>query len=220
MRLAALALVVAAFALSIGGYSRLPERVPIHWSLNGEVDNYASKAVGAFLTPAVMLILLGVFAALPAISPRGFDIERRSRAYQAICAAVLLLMLGIHVHLFLLATSVSKSYSSGYFSLLIGAIFVVLGNYLPKVPRNFFVGIRTPWTLADQDVWFRTHRVGGVVFFICGVLLMVVGPFLPQRASSVFPAALIGLAALSLVIYSYVVYRRLHAGLNKGEPSS
>ena len=68
-------------------------------------------------------------------------------------------------------------------SVALGALFVVLGNYMPKMRRNFFVGIRTPWTLADEDVWFRTHRLGGVLFVIGGVLLMVFGPFLHGRAA-------------------------------------
>jgi uncharacterized membrane protein len=220
MRLAAVALIVAAFALSIAGYSHLPERVPTHWNWAGQADNYAPKKIGAFLMPAAMIVLAALFAALPAISPKGFAIERRSRAYRAICLAVLLLMLGIHVSLFLSMMNVTQGLPDSYIPLFIGAFFVIIGNYLPKMPRNFFVGIRTPWTLADEDVWFRTHRVGGVVSIICGVLLMAVGPFLGRRQASFFVPGLILAMALILVVYSFVIYRRLHAGLDKGEVSS
>jgi uncharacterized membrane protein len=218
MRLAVVALIIAAVALSIAVYSRLPASVPIHWNAAGEIDDYAPKAIGAFLLPAIMLALAGVFAALPAISPSGFDIERRSRAYRAILFASLLFMLGLHVYLLLSAMNVARSISA-VVPLLLGALFVILGNYLPKMRRNFFIGIRTPWTLADEDVWFRTHRLGGVLFVVSGVLLMVVGPFLHGRAASIFLPALIGLVALFLVIYSFVIYRRPDAGSDKGEVS-
>ena len=218
MKLAVVALIVAAFALSVVCYSHLPEKVPVHWNWKGQADNYGSRATGAFVMPATMILLAGLFAILPAISPSGFDIERRSRAYRAICLAVLVLMLGIHVNLLLSAMNIGRRLSSAYVPLFIGAILVIVGNYLPKVPRNFFVGIRTPWTLADEDVWFRTHRLGGVVIVICGVLVMAVGPFV-QDGQVLIPG-LIGAAALFLVIYSFVIYRRPHSGLDKGEVKS
>jgi uncharacterized membrane protein len=214
MRLAVIALIVAAVALSAGVYSRLPANVPTHWNAAGEADGYKPKAVGAFLLPACMLFLAGVFAALPAISPSGFDIERRSRAYRAILLAILVFMLGLHVYALLSAMNMARS-NAAVVPLLVGALFVVLGNYLPKMPRNFFVGIRTPWTLADEDVWFRTHRLGGVLFVITGVLLMAVTPFLGGKVKSGFLPGLVVLVALVLVVYSFAIYRRPDAG--KGE---
>jgi uncharacterized membrane protein len=218
MRISLVALIVAAFVLSVAVYSHLPASVPIHWNAAGEIDHYGPKAFGAFLLPAIMLTLAGVFAALPAISPSGYDIERKSRAYRAILFAILLFMLGIHVYILLSALNIAPSISA-VIPILAGALFVVLGNYLPKMRRNFFIGIRTPWTLADEDVWFRTHRLGGVLFVVCGVLLMVVGPFLHGRAESIFLPTVIGLAALISVIYSFVIYRRPDAGPDKGEVS-
>jgi Predicted integral membrane protein len=219
MKLAVVVLIIAAVVLSIAVYSRLPANIPKHWNAAGEIDGYAPKATGAFLIPAAMLVLAGVFAALPAISPSGFEIEQRSRAYRAIFLTILVFMLGLHVFILLSAMNMMRS-SSVLLPLLLGALFVILGNYLPKVRRNFFIGIRTPWTLADEDVWFRTHRLGGVVFVVSGVLLMAVGPFLHGRAASIFLPGLVGLAALILVVYSFVIYRRPAAGPDKGELSS
>jgi uncharacterized membrane protein len=220
VKLAVVALIVAAVALSIASYSHLPERVPIHWNWTGQADNYGSREVGVSMMPATMIVLAGLFAILPAISPSGFDIERRSRAYRGICLAVLLLMLGIHVHLLLSMMNVARKLSGAYIPLFVGAVLVIVGNYLPKMPRNFFVGIRTPWTLADEDVWFRTHRLGGVVVVICGVLLMVVGPFVAGGPAEFLTPGLIAAAALLLVIYSFVIYRRPKTGLGKGEVKS
>lgn len=218
MKLAVVALVIAAVALSLAVYSRLPAIMPTHWNAAGKIDDYSPKALGAFALPAMMLALAGLFVALPALSPKGFDIEQRSRAYRAILLILLLFMLGLHVFLLLSAMNMAPSISTSV-SLLLGALFVMLGNYLPKLRRNFYIGIRTPWTLADEDVWFRTHRLGGVVFVVSGALLMVVGPFLHGRAATIFLPALIGLAVVVLVIYSFVIYRRPEAGSNKGEVS-
>lgn len=216
MKLAVVALFIAAVALSAAVYSRLPASVPIHWNAAGEVDDYAPKAIGAFLLPAIMLALAGVYAALPAISPSGFDIEGRSRAYRAILLILLVFMLAIHVFALLSAMNMARS-TTAVIPLLVGALLVALGNYLPKVPRNFFIGIRTPWTLADEDVWFRTHRLGGVLFVVSGVLLMAGGPFVHGRVQSGFIPGVVVLVALVLVIYSFAIYRRPDAG--KGEVS-
>lgn len=211
MKLAVLALFIAAVALSAAVYSRLPASVPIHWNAAGEVDDYAPKAIGAFLLPAIMLALAGVFAALPAISPSGFDIEGRSRAYRAILLIMLVFMLGIHVYALLAAMNMARSINA-VIPVLVGALFVALGNYLPKIRRNFFLGIRTPWTLADEDVWFRTHRLGGALFVISGILLMVVTPFLTSRVRSVFLLGLLLVVSLVLLIFSFAIYRRPDAG--------
>jgi uncharacterized membrane protein len=211
MRLAVAALIVAAVALSLALYPRLPARVPTHWNLAGQIDNDAPKAIGAFIAPAIMLVMAGIFAVLPAISPAGFDIERKSRAYRAILLAILLFLLAIHVQVLLAALNVSRPIDT-VVPLITGALFVVLGNYLPKMRRNFFIGIRTPWTLADEDVWFRTHRFAGPIFVACGVLLMAVGPFLRGAATEYFLIAVAAVASLASVIYSYAIYRRPDKG--------
>jgi uncharacterized membrane protein len=207
MKLAVIALVVVAVALSLAVYSRLPAAVPVHWNTAGQIDNYVSRAVGAFLLPGIMLILGGVFAVLPAISPSGFDIERKSRPYTATVTAVLLFLLGVHVYILLAALNMARSITT-FVPILVGALFIVIGNYLPKMRRNFFVGIRTPWTLADEDVWFRTHRLGGILFVMCGALLMAAGPFFRGRAMEALLITTLIVVAVVPVVYSFAIYRR------------
>lgn len=207
MKVAAAVLIVAAFALSVGFYAQLPAAIPVHWNAAGAIDRYASRAFGAFLMPVIMLALAGVFAALPVISPSGFDIERKSRAYAGIVFSILLLLFGVHVFMLLAALHVAHSITA-VIPLLFGPMLIIIGNYLPKIRRNFFVGIRTPWTLADEDVWYRTHRFGGVLFVICGALLMTIGPLLPARAMAAFIVSMVVVTALIAVVYSFVIYRR------------
>ena len=207
MKVAAIAVVIAAVVVSVVFFPRLPARVPTHWNAAGQIDGYSSRAFGAFLMPAVMLGMLALFAALPSLSPKGFEVEGGSRAYAAIVLALLLFLLVVHVQVLLAAMNIARSMSS-LIPILTGALFVVLGNYLPKFRRNFFVGIRTPWTLANEDVWFRTHRFGGVLFVISGILLIVVSPFLRVEASFEFLLALALITAFASIIYSFVIYKK------------
>ena len=219
MKLVAIVLVVAAFALSLAVYNHLPERVPVHWNAAGQINSYASKMHGALIMPALMAVLAVVFAALPRISPATFDIDRDSRAFRAVTMAVLLFLFGVHVFIILAALNLAHSIST-FLPLLLGALLVILGNYLPKIRRNFFIGIRTPWTLADEDVWFRTHRLGGVLFIACGALLMAVGPFVQGRWLEFFLIGIVVFVAMVLVIYSYAIYRRPVERPHQGEISS
>lgn len=212
MRFVSLAMLLVAVTLSIVFYPTLPDPMPSHWNLTGEVDGWSPKFMGAFLMPFVMAAMVALFAVLPRISPRGYPVEERSRAYRAIELAIVAFSLCVHVVVLLTATGTRVNVSI-ILPMSIGALFVVLGNYMAKVRRNFFIGIRTPWTLADEDVWFRTHRLGGRVFVAAGLALMLV-PFAGRAQAVVFPAIAIT-AALVPMVYSYVIYRRLDKGENE-----
>ena len=115
-------------------------------------------------------------------------------------AAALLAASGRHVPLLVVA------------QLLMGGLFIVLGNYSGKVRRNYFIGIRTPWTLASEEVWSRTHRFGGWVFVIAGIALVALA-WAPATTPAEFPLTLLGVtgvAAVVVVVYSYFVYRGLY----------
>ena len=205
----ALALVFVAFLLPAVVYDRLPQQIPSHFNARGEVDGYTAKPWGAFLMPLVMTGVVALFAALPRISPRGYEIDPRSRAFSAFLLATLAVLLVVHITTLLVALGYAVP-TNALMPLFLGGMFVALGNYLTKVPRNFFIGIRTPWTLADEDVWFRTHRLGGRTFVSAGLLLMAIGPFLHGNAAPVFVGVVIAAAAGIPLVYSYVTYRKDH----------
>jgi uncharacterized membrane protein len=207
MRFVSLGMVLIAVLLSIVVYPTLPDRMPTHWNVSGEVDGWAPKPVGAFLLPLVMAGTVALFAALPGMSPEGYPVDQESRGYRAIEISVAAFLLGTHVVTLLIARGM-RIEMSVVMPVLIGALFVVLGNYMTKMRRNFFIGIRTPWTLADEDVWFRTHRLGGRVFVVAGVALMIV-PFAGATQHVAFIAIALTAAAIP-TIYSYVIYRRMH----------
>lgn len=208
-RMIVLALIAAAFAATLVFWPQLPERVPIHFNMDGDVDGWTTKGVGLFLNPLLMLAIFALFEVLPHASPRGYEISANTRAYAAIELVTIAFMLAVQG--FILATALGRRVPVGALApFAVGVLLVVIGNYLGKVSRNFFVGIRTPWTLANEDVWYRTHRLGGRLFVIAGLLVMIAAPF-GGRAAVVMMLTVVGAVAAITIAYSWIIYRRLDA---------
>ncbi len=212
MRFVSLAMFLIAVTLSLVFYPTLPDSIPTHWNFSGQVDGWSPKLPGAFLMPLVMVGIVALFAVLPRISPKGYPVEAQSRWYRAIELATVAFLLTLHL-VTLLSARGTHIDMLVLVPMLVGALFVVLGNYMGKMRRNFFIGIRTPWTLADEDVWYRTHRLGGRVFVAAGLALMIV-PFAGEAQHVAFTTIAVA-AAFIPIVYSYVIYKRLH--LNNGE---
>jgi uncharacterized membrane protein len=201
----ALALVLAAFVVTGALYSRLPERIPSHWNIRGEVDSYSSKPFGPFVLPAVMAGLALVLLVLPAVSPRGFRFERFRGVWGILQAAVLALLLVVHTMILLSAIGKPVDMTRGV-EASVGLLLAVVGNFFGKLTRNFFVGIRTPWTLASEEVWLRTHRLAGKLFVLAGLAMFVLAL---AGAGLISMMIVVGAAALVSVVASYVFYRRI-----------
>jgi uncharacterized membrane protein len=200
-----LILVVAAILMSAVLYPRLPEAMPSHWNLQGQPDRFVSKPFGPFVGPAVMAGVFLLFLALPAISPRGFRFDGFRHVWAILEASILGLMFLVHVLVLLSGmgrpVDMTRASEAG-----VGLLLVILGNFMGKLTRNFFIGIRTPWTIASEEVWLRTHRLGGKLFVVAGLVLF----FSSLLGGGWIPAAVaIGAAALISVVYSYLLYRRI-----------
>jgi uncharacterized membrane protein len=198
-------LVLAAFGLTARAYPGLPDPMPTHWNAAGQVNGWMPKFWGAFLVPIVMVFLWVMFLVLPKISPRGFEMEPFARAWDVFKVTTLAVILYIGVLVLQAAKSAGTLSPTAIFCAL-GVLFAVMGNVLGKVTRNFFFGIRTPWTLASEEVWHRTHRLAGKLFVAAG-LFVVATALAGIHVWPIFVA--IGLATLIPVVYSYVIYRRL-----------
>jgi uncharacterized membrane protein len=202
---AALVFVALAVIAPLLVYSRLPDRVPIHWNYQGQIDGWMPKPWGAFLLPIVAVVVTTIVIIAPRLSPKGFEMTPFARVYPTIVAAIAGVQ--FYVTALILAAALGASIAMDRQALAItGVLFVVLGNYLPKVTKNFFVGIRTPWTLADNGVWERTHRMAGPVFVAGGLFLIVTG--LVSNIPAVADLAAIGLVIAIPVVYSCVTWRR------------
>lgn len=197
--------IVLAFGASAAVYSDLPERVPSHWNLSGEVDGWMSREWGAFITPLILVGLLAMFHLLPRIDPRGANYTKFKSTYETLILTSMVFILG--VHLVMLAAALGRDVSmTRLMPVGIGLLLIVLGNLLPRTRSNWFVGIRTPWTLSSDRVWERTHRFGGRLFVATGVLIALAAVFVPSISNAVMIAGAVCVSVLVLG-YSYVVWR-------------
>lgn len=199
-----LALIAGSFLFSAAVYLWLPDQIPSHWNLAGEVDSTMSKTWGAFMMPLIMLGLYGVFRVIPALSPKGYGIDAANSGFVGIRVAVFALFALLNLLILLAALGVPIAMGSAV-SMAVGGLLAVLGWFLDRLPRNFYVGIRTPWTIVDEDNWTRTHRLGKWLFMAAG-LVMVVGGIMGANAFVIVAAALA--AGLVPMVYSYLIYRQ------------
>lgn len=203
------AVVGAMTVLSAWAWTQLPAgaQVPIHWGIDGRVDGYAPKELGLFMLPLVALAVAALLAVIPRFEPRRANLERSGKAYTAIWIAVVTLLGAVHVLSVALALGAVLDVSG---PILIGAglMFVVVGNYLPTVRPNYLMGIRTPWTLASDLSWVRTHRVGGRLFVVEGLVLIALG--LVGVRAEILAVAIVGAVVGELIVvfvYSYRVWK-------------
>ncbi len=198
-------LIVVMAVLSIYWYPMLPERLASHWGFQGEVNGYSSKLFMAWFLPLLALGMYLLFLALPYLDPKKANYPRFAVIYhtfKAIILAVIFIMFLI-----------TNLYNLGYqvpigliTSITIGLLMIIIGAMLPRIEPNWFMGIRTPWTLSSPTVWKKTHELGGKVFILFGLCLMV-STFLPQiLAMSILMVSIVALIAVTF-IYSYVLYR-------------
>ena len=188
-------------------YARLPDEVPMHWGFDGEIDRYGSKnelwLIGA-LGPLFALL----FQFLPRLDPKRRNYEKFQTYYEAF-SLVLVAFIAVMMGVALLESFRPGTVSVGrVVSALVGSLFVFIGNLMGKVKPNFFLGIRTPWTLSDPDVWNRTHRLGGGLFFLTGLATVASALLLPEKVTFWVLMAGVLAAALIPAVMSYVWYRR------------
>ncbi|HYR09473.1 MAG TPA: SdpI family protein [Longimicrobium sp.] len=204
----AVAAAMWAFALAV--YARLPNRVPSHWNLQGEVDGWMEKPLGPLMQPLIATVMLGLLWLLPRIDPRRANVERFAEDRRLLINLIILFMAVVQVatlgHALGWPVQVDRVIMAS-----VGLLFVGLGNYLPRIRSNWFMGIRTPWTMDNERVWRATHRVGGRTFVGAG-LVMALAALLPEPARAWTTGAAIAVAVAVPLVYSYVAYRRDLAG--------
>lgn len=199
------ALVAVVTLASMLAYPDMADRVPTHWNAAGEVDGYSSRLKAAALGPSLALGVWIVMWAIPKISPKGFRTSGFTPVINLFQVVLVAFMAGIGG--IIIAAGLGHSVSVEWLIPLgTGLLMIILGNYLNKVRKNFFVGIRTPWTLASDEVWARTHRLGGYLFVAAGALIAVSGLW----SLGTTPIVVIAISAgLIPVFYSFFLYRKL-----------
>ena len=200
-------LIILSIAASFYFYANFPDQVPTHWNYKGEVDSYSGKAFGAFFFPILNLGLYLLFLGIPYIDPRKDRYQDFRKVYHVFKGIFIAFMTLIYIYASLAGLGYSVSINT-VIPAAVALLFIVLGNYMSKIKPNWFMGIRTPWTLENEEVWNKTHRLGGKVFIAMG-LIMILGIFLPGDVYwKIFPIVVIILVFIP-IIYSYLLYRKV-----------
>ena len=199
-------LILAAVIATIAVYPRLPEQMPTHWSISGEVNGWSSRLFGAWMMPLIMAVVWLFMRAIPHIDPRKANYEKFSGMYDALVILILTFMLLMHVVILLSATGTVIRMNRVVMP-AVGIFIAIMGVLLPRAHPNWFVGFRTPWTLTSDLSWERTHKVGGALFIALGLLIVASTFIAPGRAIWVLVVAALGVVAF-LFIYSYQVWKQ------------
>lgn len=197
-----LAMTAAMFAVGLVLQPRLPEKMPMHWNAAGQVDRFGSQSEALFFTPAIALFVLLLMWGLPQLSPKGKGVEAFQDQYDTVALVIIGFMGAIH-----LVTLTASFQKLNVGALIIGGVsllFVAIGNVLGKTTRNYWMGIRTPWTLESDSVWEKTHRMAAKTM-VGGGLLGALFSFTPWPILALAP---ILLGTFYPVIYSYQVYKQ------------
>ena len=201
-----LLIIAAALIASAMFYPDLPERMPTHWNLEGEIDGWSNRAWGAWMIPLMIAFIWLLMRVLPSIDPRGSNYVKLGGAFEGIMLSVMLFMLAVHAVMLRAALGYPMA-TDRVIPLGVGLLFVVTGNLFPRARPNWFVGIRTPWTLSSDRVWEKTHRLGGRLFVLGGLLIAASALTSASWGRRVFVAVAV-VCSITVVVYSYIEWRR------------
>ncbi|MCP8970840.1 SdpI family protein [Ectobacillus ponti] len=201
--------VLALITIGIGvwGHFHLPDTLPIHWNWQGEVDGYGSKYSVIFGFPIIAVVLYVMRVATPKLDPRKENYEKFKGSY-AVIMNTLFTFFVIMYGIVILNGAGYEIDVNTIMPVLVGLLFIILGNYMQRLKSNYFIGVRTPWALHNDEVWRYTNRVGARTFVIAGVVL-IAAAFVPASWKvSLFIGAVV-LAAVVPVAASYLYFRKL-----------
>ncbi len=202
-----LLIVALAFIVSIWAYPLLPDTIASHWGASGEVNGFSLKENTFFIIPLISIALLVLFWVIPKIDPLGANIKKFESTYYSFCAFMLAFMLYIQ----LLIIGWNLGYNFNFLLMLLPAfaiLYYFCAKLLENAKPNWFVGIRTPWTLSDERVWASTHALGARLFRASAIIVLV-GIFFESQAIF-FLIVPVLVSALVLVVFSFTEYLRLN----------
>lgn len=188
-------------------WNTLPEKVPLHWNGNGEIDRWGDKielVIIPFLLPFLIYV---IFMVVPLIDPKGKIEQMGNKFYHLKFILVLLMSL---LAIFILYASLKQSMTNmGLLFVLIGFLILVLGNYFKTLKPNYFIGIRTPWTLENEKVWKSTHLLAGKLWFIGGFFVIALGLFSKGKVLLTAFLIIVGVLVLIPLVHSYFSFKAL-----------
>ena len=201
-------IILVMLLFSAWAWMRLPEgaQMPVHWNAAGEIDRYGTKFEGLLLLPVISGLIAVTLAFIPLFEPRQGNLLRSAKPYVITCAATLLFMLCLHAAMILTALGKPVSVPRAIFAAT-GVLFIVIGNFFGKVRSNYFFGIRTPWTLSSELSWNKTHRLGGRLFMLFGLVVLLTGLLASEQAGLTVLLGGLVLVTIVVSVYSYQVWK-------------
>lgn len=184
-------------------WNKLPDQVPTHWNSAGEVDGWSSKVFAVFGLPMVLFAVHWMCILVTSVDPKKQNIEGKVLWIVFWICPIISLLVGMLSY----GAALGVEFKVDKIMLAImGIMFIVVGNYLPKCKQSYTVGIKLPWTLNDEENWNRTHRMGGKLWVISGIILLL-SMLLPTSAMAIVVLAVVGVSVLVPTVYSYLLFR-------------
>ncbi|MEW8997650.1 MAG: SdpI family protein [Thermoanaerobacter sp.] len=185
-------------------FGRLPDKIPMHWNISGQVDRFGSKNE-IFILPSTITIIYFVMLFIPLIDPKRANYGKFAEAYRIVRAVVVIIFMAVYF---------ASTYSAlGYRidmnrigNFIIPFMLIGFGSVMGKLRHNYFVGIRTPWTLADEEVWNVTHQVASKIWLIAGIIGLFAS-FFKGTWVTVFMFAILMIAVIVPIVYSYMIFK-------------
>lgn len=202
------------FAASFFLYSSLPNILPTHWNIYGNIDGYMSKQYAAWLFPLLGLFMLISFKLAPSFDPKKEKYHLFATEWQILQTILIMFFAYIQGITFYAAFYPSVLFMKPLF-IGMGVLFILLGNYLSKIRQNYFIGIKVPWTLNNEDNWNKTHRFASWTFVGMGMVVIMEAFFFWQAAPVIFGS--IFLAVLLPVLYSYLLFKKKQRLVSKNK---
>lgn len=200
-----LAIIILTYFIGAYLYPIAPERMAIHWNAEGKADGFADKNMGLFLMPMILVFVLVLFLAIPKIDPLKKNIESFMEAYETMMLMLVIFL--SYIHALSLLYNFGKTFNMTVMMLpAFASLLYVLGEMFYSAKRNWFIGIRTPWTLSNDVVWDKTHKLGAKLFKVSAAVSLV--GIILQRYAIMFVIAPVLLSVLYLVLYSYLEFQK------------
>lgn len=199
-------ILLSSVVISFWAYPKLPDLVISHWDFYGNANGWSSREFHAIFFPALLVGMYSLLSLMPKFDPNSERYAEFASVYRIMRNSILLILFIV----FMAATLSNLGYQvniGGTVAGAIGVLMIILGNYFGKLKRNYFIGIRTPWTLSSENVWNKTHRLGGRLFIIWGAGLIIAPWLAPKIAFGILFGGLIAILSW-VMIYSYSLYKK------------
>jgi len=188
-------------------WDKLPEKVPMHWNIEGQVDRYGDKSELILIPLLLPLLIYVLFTVIPKIDPKD-KLKHMGKKYTVLKTVLTAFMSALSM-MIIYAAMHESFYNPNYILLLIGVLFAILGNYFKTIRANYFIGIKTPWTLESETVWKETHKLAGKIWLVGGLIIIFGSLILEKTANTILFATITVTITLIPVVYSYFKYQSL-----------